>query len=279
MGESTGIAWTDKTWNPWQGCHKVSQGCARCYMHSDKKRYGQDPGVVVRSKPPTFNAPKRWTEPARVFTCSWSDFFIEEADAWRSEAWEIIRSTPHLTYQILTKRPERILACLPADWGQGWPNVWLGTTIEGQETAYPRALWLLEAPAALRFISAEPLIAPLDLTNIEVVAPRPPHGPGVWLDALRGHAKGPDDMLGAEIDWVIIGGESGPGARPCDLAWIRSIVEQCRAADVRCFVKQLGAHPVSAHGMRPGALRDRSGADPAEWPEDLVVREFPGEAR
>lgn len=308
MSDKTGIAWTEKTWNPWQGCHKVSAGCTRCYMYAEKKRYGQDPATVVRSRPPTFNAPRRWTDPALVFTCSWSDFFIEEADAWRAEAWEIIRSTPHLTYQILTKRPERIAGCLPPNWGAGWPNVWLGTTIEHQATAYPRALWLLEAPAAVRFISAEPLIGPLDLTDIEVVAPEPPHGPRVTLDALRGHVKGPDDLLDARVDWVIIGGESGPGARPCNVAWVRSLVRDCRRARVAAFVKQLGAHVIDRNDAGfmgedatswpihifeddrtehdeadtgyQGApvrvhLRDRKGGDMSEWPRDLRVREFP----
>jgi protein gp37 len=294
VGDTTGIAWTEKTWNPWQGCRKVSAGCKHCYMFAEKARYGQDPATVVRSKPPTFNAPRKWTDPALVFTCSWSDFFIEEADAWRADAWEIIRATPHLTYQILTKRPERLAACLPPDWGEGYPNVCLGVSIERQEEAYPRALWLLETPARIRFVSAEPLLGALDLTNIEVVKPQPPHGPGVWLDALRGHVKGPDDLLGARIDWVIVGGESGSGARPCDVAWIRSLVAQCRAAGTKVFVKQLGA--VAATAIAPTGrfrthpetgtrqvqmqvttlpLRDRKGGDPAEWPEDLRVREMP----
>ena len=134
MAERTGIAWTDATWNCWQGCHKVSTGCKNCYMFADKKRYGQNPDVVTRSTVATFNAPLKWAKNRekyghinRVFPCSWSDFFIEEAEAWRAEAWAIIRQTPNLIYQICTKRPERIAACLPADWGTGYPNVWLYT--------------------------------------------------------------------------------------------------------------------------------------------------------
>lgn len=124
MGEKTGISWTNATWNPWQGCHKVSLGCRECYMFREKIRYGREPNVVVRSRPHTFNLPLRLKTPQRVFTCSWSDFFIEEADPWRDEAWEIIRRTPHLTYQIVTKRPERMAGRLP--WGDGipWPQVW-----------------------------------------------------------------------------------------------------------------------------------------------------------
>lgn len=116
MGKNSGIEWTDHTWNPWQGCLKVSPGCKQCYMYRDKKRYGQDPMVVVRSKPGTFRKPLQWKQPAKVFTCSWSDFFIEQADNWIDDAWNIIRQTPHLTYQILTKRPENIKDRLPEDW-------------------------------------------------------------------------------------------------------------------------------------------------------------------
>src|SRR3990172_778380 len=125
MGKITGISWTDATYNPWYGCLKVSPGCKQCYMYRDMERYGKDPKVVTRAKPATFNSPLKWTEPQRVFTCSWSDYFIEQADEWRDEAWDIIRRTPHLTYQILTKRPENIFDRLPADWGNGWPNVFL----------------------------------------------------------------------------------------------------------------------------------------------------------
>src|SRR5262245_22876419 len=113
MGERTGISWTDVTWNPWQGCHRVSAGCRGCYMYAQKRRYGQEPSAVSRSSWATFNLPYRLREPGRVFTRSWSDFFLEEADDWRPMAWDIIKDTPHLTYQILTKRPERI-AGIPA---------------------------------------------------------------------------------------------------------------------------------------------------------------------
>src|SRR4051794_20471332 len=126
MGRHSAIEWTDATYNPWRGCDKVSPGCAHCYMFREQRRYGRDPSVVVRAKDPTFYAPLRWQEPALVFTCSWSDWFHEAADSWREDAWDVLRQTPHLTYQILTKRPERITELLPEDWGDGWSNVWLG---------------------------------------------------------------------------------------------------------------------------------------------------------
>jgi protein gp37 len=303
VGEQTAISWTNKTWNPWQGCHKVSPGCAHCYMFAEKVRYGQDPATVVRSKPPTFNAPLKWTEPALVFTCSWSDFFIEEADAWRADAWEIIRATPHLTYQILTKRPERIAARLPADWGEGYPNVWLGVTDEGVEagpSAWARRISiLLGTPAAVRFLSIEPLLEVPDLR----CAPWTSSNRG-FVDALTGetefegvrgrpHAAAPVRPL----DWVIVGGESGPRARPCHVDSMRLIVRWCREAGVPVFVKQLGALPVmgkdawrAAHptpllsaaladlapaGTVALALRDRKGGNPEEWPADLRVRQWP----
>jgi protein gp37 len=248
MGKEIAISWCDHSWNPWQGCHKVSEGCRFCFMYSEKIRYGQQPNLVVRSKPATFNAPLKWKEPARVFTCSWSDWFIEEADAWRDEAWDIVRRTPHLTYQILTKRPERIAAHLPAG---PLPNVWLGVSIEN-DAARERLEPLLDVRSRVPvlFISAEPLIAPVDLFRFEYAA----------------------------VDWVIVGGESGPKARPMSLAWARSIVSWCRSLGIACFVKQLGRVIVDEGGHAwapPSGAKDQKRADPAEWPEDLRVREFP----
>lgn len=136
----------------------------------------------------------------------------------------------------------------------------------------------------MRFLSCEPLLGPVDLTRLTLIAPEPSDPKlGVWQNALTGHVIGPDDMLPERIDWVIIGGESGPRARPMDLAWARSLVEQCRAAGVAPFVKQLGARPrieqpmdgAGNHPVTEILLRDRKGGDMAEWPEDLRVREFP----
>jgi protein gp37 len=211
MGDETGIGWTNKTWNPWQGCAKVSPACANCYMYRDKKRYGQDPTTVVRSARATFRKPlsKKWSEPGLVFTCSWSDFFHAGADPWREDAWRIIEQTPHLTYQILTKRPERILGRLPS----GWPldNVWLGVTVETADYL-ERIHYLAEVSPCVAFVSMEPLLGPVDLT---------------------GHL----DML----DWVIVGGESGAGSRPMDPDWVRLIRDQCVEAGVPFFFKQWGA--------------------------------------
>src|ERR1700752_1072559 len=161
MGDTTKIEWTSATWNPWRGCSKVSPGCAHCYMFTEQRRYGRDPSVVTRCSDSTFYAPtraKKWRElpeGALVFTCSWSDWFHEDADPWRDEAWEVIHQRPDLTWQILTKRPERIAGRLPAWWGdadcEAPENVWLGVSIENRRFVH-RADVLREVPAAVRFI-------------------------------------------------------------------------------------------------------------------------------
>ena len=291
MGETTGIAWASRTWNWAQGCRKKSPGCKHCFMYREKARYKQDPTKVVRSAPPTFNAPLKWQREAQVtrtrslvFTGSWFDFFEAEADPWRGEAWDIIRRCPDLTFQVLTKNAERIADHLPADWGDGWPNVWLGVSVEDQEWADRRVPHLLRIPARVRFLSVEPQLGPIEFSDMTRRA-----------DAVS--QLGKKALTG--IHWVIVGGESGPHARPFDLAWARSIRDQCRAAEVAFFAKQLGAHVVCRNDEvsdwfdecghldlghverfqgavgRVYGFRHPAGADPAEWPADLRVQEFP----
>ena len=298
MGDKTAISWTEKTWNPWQGCTKVSPGCAHCYMFRDKRKYGQNPEVVVRSKDPTFYAPLKWKEPALVFTCSWSDFFHADADNWREEAWEIIRKTPHLTYQILTKRPERILEHLPSDWGAfGYPNVWLGTSVENQRWAKVRIPLLLQVPAVIRFLSCEPLLGPLDLVAAvgdvdsesdawdEVNMLDDEHGPEEFITEAEAendwinfsdyhlvtnpeytehqawrHQMAQFYSLHGQLHWVIVGGESGPGFRPMDLDWARDIRRQCKELDIAFFYKQ-GA------SLRPGQDTMLDGQEWHEFPD------------
>lgn len=223
----TKISWTDSTWNPWMGCHKVSAGCKYCYMFREQKSYGNDPNVVRRSKT-KFSEPLKWKDARRVFTCSWSDWFIEEADTWRNEAWDIIKRTPHLTYQILTKRPQNIAARLPQDWGDGYPNVWLGTSTENQDTADERIPMLLQVPAVVRFLSCEPLLGKIDLWQ--------------WLGGAREPIGSFWNGEGSGVAWVIVGGESGPNFRPMNLDWARSIRDQCVKASVPFFFKQEAAY-------------------------------------
>jgi protein gp37 len=160
-----------------------------------------------------------------VFTCSLSDFFIAEADPWRPEVWDIIRATPHLTYQILTKRPERFAACLPSDWGTGYPNVWLGVSVENRRWL-SRLDVLAQIPARVRFASIEPLLGPLgDLTPLLPV-----------------------------LDWAIVGGESGPHRRPMALDWLTAVVHQCQEAGVPVWVKQDTALRDGQQGRIPEAV-------------------------
>lgn len=228
MSSSTGIEWTDATWNPWIGCRKVSPACAHCYAEREMTRYGRDFNTVVRTKDATFYAPLKWKEPRKVFTCSWSDFFIEEADAWRGEAWNVIMQTPQHTYQVLTKRTKRI----SRNGFLTWPaNIWLGASVETPRQ-YHRINELTEIPAAIRFLSMEPLLGLTRLPNLE------------------------------GIHWVIVGTESGSGARHTDLNWIRELRDICKEDGVAFFVKQL---------TTKGGIKI-----PFEsWPEDLRVREWP----
>jgi protein gp37 len=224
MGMTSNIEWTEATWNPWHGCQRLSPGCAHCYMYREKKQYGQDPSTVVRGKT-TFYSPLKWKDPTLIFTCSWSDFFIEEADRWRADAWEVIRETPQHTYQILTKRPERMAENLPEGWP--WPNVWLGVSIENPRF-YWRASLLRAVPAYLRFLSLEPLLTAM---------------PNLPLEG---------------ISWVIVGGESGPRCRPIRPEWVTAIRDQCVRAGVSFFFKQWGGIRKAARGrLLEGRLWDQ----------------------
>jgi protein gp37 len=220
--------------------------------------------------------PLHWKTPRRVFVNSLSDLFHPDVpNAFIDRVFFTMALAPQHRFQVLTKRPDRMRDYIARFvWStitfiHQWPlpNVWLGVSVENQHFADERIPLLLQTPAAVRFISAEPLLGPVDLEKSN------PLWAGVRLaDGERWTGTG------GKLDWVIVGGESGPGARPFDLAWGRSIVSECRRQGVPCFVKQLGAfatqtfNDVEVHEL---ALRDKKGGDPLEWPEDLRVREFP----
>lgn len=240
--EKSKIQWTEATWNPWHGCKKVSPGCKFCYMYRDKERYGQEPTSVLKSKT-NFKAPLKWKEGKLIFTCSWSDWFIDVADEWRDEAWNVIRNTPHHTYQILTKRPERILENLPEDFAE-FNNVWIGVSVESQDQV-GRLGYLLDLPC-ITFASFEPLISPI-----------------AW------------DENADKLDWMIIGGESGNNTgkyrfRPMEQKWAEDLVNASIVAGVPCFVKQLGTYL-----SKKLNLIDRHGGEIMEFPLSLQVRDFP----
>jgi len=227
MGAKTKIPWADATWNPWQGCTPVSEGCDHCYMYRDKKRYGQDPTKVVRSKSKTFTMPLRLEPNQRVFVCSWSDFFHEAADGWREDAWKIIRQCPSQTFMILTKRAHRIRDCLPEDWGNGYHNVWLGITAENQQRFEERWMYLQTTPAVVRFVSVEPMLSRVSM--MDALPRRKPNG-----DLLEVYKKG----IVGYVGWVICGEESGPKGRIMDITWAQNLLLQCRKAGVPFFFKQ-----------------------------------------
>lgn len=243
MGETTGISWTDSTANFWMGCSKVSEACRFCYAERDMTRYGKDFGTLTKAKGIWTDIlnPVKYRPGSKVFTCSWSDFFHPGADQWRDEAWEAIRKRPDLIWQILTKRPERILDHLPADWGNGWPNVWLGVTAENQQRADERIHLLLAVPAAVHFVSCEPLLGPINL--IEIKLPERYNVGEVHPACINALTTMDDDHFynrHAALDWVITGGESGPNARPSHPDWFRSLRDQCQAAGVPYHFKAWG---------------------------------------
>lgn len=250
--KETFIQWTDATVNFWHGCKKISEGCKFCYMYRDKETtYGGDPTKVLRTADSTFYKALNWKQPRMIFTCSWSDFFIEEADSWRSDAWDVIRKTPQHTWQILTKRPERIRQCLPPDWGEGYANVWLGVSIENQKN-FHRAVTLAGIPAQTRFISAEPLLEKLNLL--------PEEDGSIIMDTFH---------------WCIIGGESGNDYgkyryRECKTEWIEALINDLATTKVKVFVKQVGSYL-----SRELHLKDKHGGKMEEWDEHLRIRDFP----
>ncbi len=226
------IEWTGPTWNPWQACHMISPGCANCYMFTGMRRWGKDPDKPFRSSPATFNKPLKWQREVEagdrtvrdrlVFTCSWSDWFIEEADPWRNDAWDIVRRCPSLVFQILTKRPERIAGRLPHDWHDIQHHVWMGVTVESSKQAYRiKALndalngWANSQGCGIRFVSYEPALSAIEWCKVEGIE---------------------------HINWIIAGGESGPKARAPLADWFRQTRDFCHSLRTPFFFKQWGEY-------------------------------------
>lgn len=276
----TKIQWTEKTYNPIVGCTRVSPGCEHCYAERMARRLqamgqekyqgtidknGRWTGVLNLGSEETIEAPLRNKKPMTYFVNSMSDLFHKEIPFWWLKAiWDVMRDTPQHTYQILTKRAGRMAQTIPAlveSYGI-LPNVWLGVSVENQKYAGERIPYLLQTPAAIRFLSCEPLLGPVDLDGYV--------GTELQLSDYDAH-------IGDGVDWVIIGGESGPGARPFDLSWAYSLVSQCQAAGVAVFVKQLGRNPIDGiNGYKTGyPIKDAKGGDMAEWPAGLQIREVP----
>lgn len=262
--KNTKIAWTDHSWNPWHGCTKISPGCKNCYAAAFSKRTGHD--IWGSDKPRRFFGEKHWSEPLkwdkeakkagirrRVFCASMADVFEthknltieQDLNGQRTMLAHLIMSTPWLDWLLLTKRPESAMIYLTMmfPYRDDFPaNIWIGTTAENQEMANKRVKHLLQVPAAKHFLSVEPMLEPISLEEIS-------HS--LWGDALV-----------SGIDWIIVGGESGPGCRPFDPHWARLLRNDCRDAGIKFFMKQLGG----VHNHRD-QLED--------LPEDLQIREVP----
>lgn len=294
---STKIEWTEKTWNPVVGCTKVSPGCQNCYAERMAFRLGcMNPmskyREVISYKPlpahwngqvccdeKSLEIPLHWRTPRMIFVCSMSDLFHESVPfEFIDKVIETTEVTPWHTYQILTKRPERMLEYFKWRFNNAdqhtldntkavqWrinhnientslvlPNLWLGVTAENQEMADKRIPILLQIPAAVRFVSIEPMLGDMDIS---------------WI--WRNH----DPLTDNVIDWAIVGGESGPKARLCKNEWIRNIVEQCKSASVPVFIKQI--HKLEYQKSKK-TIKAKVVKDINLFPPDLRIREYPGD--
>jgi protein gp37 len=319
----TSIEWATDSWNPIAAydketgkrgwfCTKVSPGCTNCYAEQWNRFRGN--GHLYRvgnldkvrfALAPTLNDPLHWRKPRRVFVNSMTDLFLgAHTNEMIAASFAVMARAPQHQFLVLTKRAQRMLnwfmiqSLVSTDSelfeaaGGRWPlpNVWLGVSVENQEQADLRIPTLLQVPAAIRFLSCEPLLDQVDLQRV-----KHPTDEDRTIDVLRrgtwdfnnqftNHSDMPDG-----IDWVIAGGESGPDARSCDVQWIQTLVDQCHHASVPVFVKQLGAHPTTpdlthwrtGRELLPAAdgyalkLRSRKGGDPKEWPTELRVRQYP----
>ncbi len=310
------IEWTNITANPihliredgshgghW--CHKVSPGCTKCYSETqNQSNYfkfashlpysGSAPDNLIFDEK-VMQKLIRMRSPKKVFLGSMTDLFGEWVPSeWLDRAFAYMALSPQHTFQILTKRPERLKPYLQkgakqrirrgaVDLGRSlglpllsyepyetcdfdWPlsNVWLGTSTENQKVADDRIPHLLQAPAAVRFLSCEPLLESIDLRKYL----------GICSGCQSCEFKGGHQIGKSMLDWAILGGESGPGARPCHIDWIKSIVGQCKLSNTAVFVKQLGSNPVNAAYLN-FKTSDRKGGNIHDFPPELRVREFP----
>ena len=259
----TKIEWTHRkgttgvTWNPVSGCSKISEGCAHCYAERMSKRLGgrfgypEDEPFRVTLHPERLMEPRYWVKPRTVFVCSMGDLFHDAVPGtFIHRVWMQMALCHDHTFLVLTKRPERMAQIVPAlnGYEHGTPgNIWLGVTAENQQRADERIPLLLQCPAAVRFVSVEPMLGAVDFH-----VPSVPDGSGAWRNALT-----VDDPYTKErhLDWIICGGETGPGARTMDPALARSVRDQCKAAGIPFFFKKM--------------------SNKAPIPDDLMIREWP----
>jgi protein gp37 len=306
MSNKTGIAWTDETANWIVGCTKISSGCRSCYAATAAnsprlQQFDQYKGVVdgngnwngeIAFVPKVLEQLLRSKKQRRVFAPSMSDpFHPGVKDEWLDQFFATVARTPHITYQVLTKRPDRMRQYfwdlepdkskmsprhLSIAAGVPWPlkNLWLGVTVEDQNAADERIVALLGRPTYVPFLSLEPMLERIDLRELEFAR--------IILDCLTGCYDASDlpvqgvssQGVMEKVNWVIIGGESGKNARPFHLEWAQDLIKQCREAGVKVFMKQVGGNAFY-HG-KPFKTKSRAGSDPTEWPEWAQIQEFPG---
>jgi len=289
MGDKSKIEWTEATWNPVRGCSVVSEGCRNCYAMQVAARfsgrglpyeglaYRNESGAhwtgKVRSVEPHLEDPIRWKAPRRIFVNSMSDLFHESlTDTQIQNVFSVMEATSRHVFQVLTKRPARMLDFVKRldDWlkyASDYPghlsfkkrygHVWLGVSVEDQKTADERIPLLLETPAAVRWISAEPLLDAVDLSAFM---------------GVTSNITGEREQRYSMIDWVVVGGESGAGARPMRLAWAESIIRRCESAGVPVFMKQLGTIWAQENNAK-----SFKGGDASEWPYQHILnkRQYP----
>ena len=281
----TSIEWADETVNPFRArnfgktghhCVKISPGCQFCYSSQMQARFGM-PAFAEQTKAlgEVFLDEKvlqrilHWKKGRRIFWCSMTDMFLDDyPNEWIDKCFAVMEQTSQHIHMVLTKRPERMHRYVTEDrnfihikgerlGGLKWPlpNVYLGVSTENQKYADERIPPLLDTPAAIRFVSYEPALGPIDIKEI-------------LLGMTSCHRP----------DWLIFGGESGPNARPCNIQWARDVRDQCKAAGTAFFLKQMGARPYEDMGfddLHYLRFKDRKGGDPAAWAEEDRVREFP----
>lgn len=290
MSTTTTISWTEATWSPVTGCTRISPGCENCYIERttpfrvERRKFnlpviGGTTGVKLHSD--RLGIPMKWRQPRRIFVCSMADLFHEQVPGrFIADVFAVMSLAPQHSYQVLTKRHGRMRSILssvnfrpmvnaaraargadplPGSGPVVLPQVWLGVSAENQRWADIRIPALLDTPAAVRWVSAEPLLGPIVLN-----------------EAWQGWGS-PSTWVKPSLDWLVAGGESGPGARECDPRWIRHLVADCAAGGTAPYVKQLGS--VWARdtfvGGQPVSKTDPKGENPNFWPADLRVQKYP----
>jgi len=277
MGENSAIEWTDHTFNPWVGCTKISPACDHCYAEGWAKRSGLVAWGEERRRTSAANwaKPGKWQAAARtagvrarVFCASLADVFDNQVpDEWQTDLFRVIRATPDLDWLLLTKRVGNVQSILPADWNDGYPNVWLGITVANQEEADRDIPKLLRVPAAVRFLSCEPMLEMISLDHEWLCNEYFTHAEDCRDDlcALNGdlHSCVGKVVQQPAIDWIIAGGESGPGARPMSPDWPLFLKSQCEFPGTAFFMKQ------GSQANWP-TFKDFN-----TFPPELQVRQFP----